>query len=336
MKSSVPGEIGDAERHAVAYGLSFVEGGNHDYGIFSYTPPANGDWFRALDFNGYDHNMTTGLGLKNYDMKRDIFNDKSDLLIYLEDAVEKITCYDLRDTLLNGYNLRCFITASGGSGKYYVVTIPVDKQSLSFRVPFLALTTNLGAGTYNVVLDIERNGTFKGFFPQGKERGKLVITSDHGITISMWPNVSFTDNGSNYAMSEYYGGVGSRILNLNNQNLLWATLNLNNGSKYTISNDNVFVQFRWPGTNRQYYAYVPLKRGVNLTNWSINAGGSSTMNYGCDRSQIPKMTNASEDVLLVTTNIVYKHTDGYYYNITDYVILRMKKDSGPDPEYVNT
>lgn len=220
-------------------------------------------------------------------MKRDIFNDKSDLLIYLEDAVEKITCYDLRDTLLNGYNLRCFITASGGSGKYYVVTIPVDKQSLSFRVPFLALTTNLGAG-------------------------------------------------SNYAMSEYYGGVGSRILNLNNQNLLWATLNLNNGSKYTISNDNVFVQFRWPGTNRQYYAYVPLKRGVNLTNWSINAGGSSTMNYGCDRSQIPKMTNASEDVLLVTTNIVYKHTDGYYYNITDYVILRMKKDSGPDPEYVTT
>jgi hypothetical protein len=136
VKSSVPGEIGDAERHAVAYGLSFVEGGNHDYGIFSYTPPANGDWFRALDFNGYDHNMTTGLGLKNYDMKRDIFNDKSDLLIYLEDAVEKITCYDLRDTLLNGYNLRCFITASGGSGKYYVVTIPVDKQSLSFRVPF--------------------------------------------------------------------------------------------------------------------------------------------------------------------------------------------------------
>lgn len=141
----------------------------------------------------------------------------------------------------------------------------------------------------------------------------------------MWPNVSFTDNGSNYAMSEYYGGVGSRILNLNNQNLLWATLNLNNGSKYAISNDNVFVQFRWPGTNRQYYAYVPLKRGVNLTNWSINAEGSSTMNYGCDRSQIPKMTNASEDVLLVTTNIVYKHTDGYYYNITDYVILRMKK-----------
>ena len=35
---------------------------------------------------------------------------------------------------------------------------------------------------------------------------------------------------------------------------------VNNGSKYTISNDNVFVQFRWPGTNRQYYAYVPLKK----------------------------------------------------------------------------
>lgn len=67
--------------------------------------------------------------------------------------------------------------------------------------------------------------------------------------------------------------------------------------------------------------------GLGLKNYN--------MNYGCDRSQIPKMTNASESVLLVTTNIVYKHTDGYYHNITNPVILRMKKDSGPTPSSVD-
>ena len=337
VRHSNLGIMTDEQFRSVSYGLSFTEGGNHDYGIFSYSAPNGGSSapYRLTDFDGYNQNAQTGLGLKNYNITRDIFNDKSNLDIYLIDDTSLITCYDLRDSLLSGYKIRLFITSKSGTGKYYQTTIPVDKQSLKFTVPYLNLTTSLGAGDYSLVLDIEKNGTYKGFFPSGMERGSLKITSNTGITISMWPNVSFTDNGSNYAMSLYYGGSGTRILNLNNQNLLWNTLNISNGSSYTISNDNVFVQFRWPGTNKEYYSYVPLKRGVNLANWSINAGGSSTMNYGCDRSQIPKMTNASESVLLVTTNIVYKHTDGYYHNITNPVILRMKKDSGPTPSSVD-
>lgn len=87
VRHSNLGIMTDEQFRSVSYGLSFTEGGNHDYGIFSYSAPNGGSSapYRLTDFDGYNQNAQTGLGLKNYNITRDIFNDKSNLDIYLID-----------------------------------------------------------------------------------------------------------------------------------------------------------------------------------------------------------------------------------------------------------
>lgn len=332
-------ELTDNEYKSVSFGLTYEVGGANDYGVWSYLPPRGEEEpYRSTDFNGYSHYMETGLCLKNKPsvISKDLFNDKTDLVLLLEDNPNMITCYDFKDTLLKNWNIRLFITSSDGSGKYFVIDIPVDKQSLKFTVPFINLTTNLGGGIYSWILYIasKSGGTFQGFFPQKYYRGTLKLTSNTGISVTNILSSYIIDNGVRYHLSDYYAGSGSRILDLTNQDFRFDVLNMDNKSSYVIGSNNMFFQFRWPGSNKQYYVYAPVLISIYFRDWTLKAGISMTDTYGTDSIRIAKMTNTIDEVQYVTFNIVYKHIDGYYHNVTDYMTIRMKKRTGPEPDYI--
>lgn len=331
--SKVVGLTEDDYKNA-AYGLKYTP--STDYGIFTYDSILSSTTFpkRLGDFRNYNHNQTTGLCLKNYNLTVNIFNTISSLTIYLEDDTNKITCFDLKDTILQGYNLRCVLTSKTGNGRYYVTTIPINNKSLSFSVPYIALTTDLGSGEYSIVLSMEKNGLFYGFFPRGYERGSLSIVSNHGITAEKWGTefCLVIDSSTENKMQDYQTGRGSKIYNLNNQNFLLTSFPISNRSTYTIGNNNIFMQFTWIEGSKRYITYVPLKKDNLLTNWTLAPSNGDNGIFGCDTSQIPKLTNASESQRNVDVNIVYKHSNGYYYNVTDYVSLRLKKDNGASPD----
>lgn len=336
-------EITDSQRHSVSFGLSASFTYN-DPPVWTYLPPRPGtDWCRLTDFVGYNHSSECGLALKNYNYTKDLFNDKTALTVALQDSTSLITAYDLRDTILNGMKLRLLMTNHEGSGQAYSAEISINKQSLTFTIPYDQLLLR-GAGTYNLaVYGVTSSNETRRVFPASYERGLLTMTNDTGIMISKWSDGSITfeikdENGSYYLWSEYQVGHGDNVLNLTGMNLDINTLSPENDGKTTINNTNMFFQFEWDVPTGRAIKRVPMVDLTNLDNggsWTVGPGSGSAGRYGCLDNAMPKLTTESQVNRYTTLCIAYKHTDGIFYSVTPKVTMRIKRDNGTDPDFIN-
>lgn len=332
VRVNTPSEITDSQRHSVSFGLQRTPNGS-SY-TWSYLPPRPGtDWCRLTDFNGYDHNSACGLSFKTYNFTKDLFGDKTALTVALQDSTSLITAYDLRDTIFKGMTIGLLMTNREGSGQAYATNINIDRQSLVFTIPYDQLLLR-GAGTYNLTVSL---------FPPEYQRATLTMTNDTGIMISKWSDGSITfeikdENGSYYLWSEYQVGHGDNVLNLTGMNLDIDTLSPENDGKTTINNTNMFFQFEWDVPTGRAIKRVPMVDLTNLDNggsWTVGPGSGSAGRYGCLDNAMPKLTTESQVNRYTTLCIAYKHTDGIFYSVTPKVTMRIKRDNGTDPDFIN-
>lgn len=338
------GEITDSQRHSVSFGLSATFSPTQDP-VWTYLSPRPGtDWCRLTDFNGYNHASECGLSWKNYNYAKDLFNDKTALTVALQDSTSLITAYDLRDTIFNGMRLRLLMTNHEGSGQAYAADINIDRQSLTFTIPYNQLLLR-GAGEYNLsVYGLTSGNEIRRIFPPVYERGLLTVTNNTGINVEAWKDGAITfriyDEDSNfYLWSEYQVGHGDNVLNLTNQLMfIIEALSVESNGSLTVGWTNMFIQFEWDVSTGRAIKRTPL---LNLNNlgesgeWVVGPGHSLGASYGCLRANFPKLTNSGQANQYTTLCITYKHTDGNYYTVTPKIDLRIKCDSGTDPDFIN-
>lgn len=336
IRVNQPGEITDAQKHSASFGLSATFSASAN-AVWNYLPPRPGtDWCRLTDFVGYDHGSACGLAFKAGSYTKDLFNDKTSLVVALQDNANLITAYDLRDTVFAGMRFRLHMTFYEGAGQAYDAYSNIDKQSITFTIPYDQLLMR-GAGEYNLTLYgvTSGNETRRIFLPEN-ETIKLYMTNDTGLSIPYWDSTQFLDeDGNYYLIGEYEAGHGDNTLNITDSNLSFRQIIINNNNGRNISNSNIYVQFEWDVSNGTSIKRVPL---VDLDNtggsWDTR-GSISIQNAGCYNSQLPQLTTSAQVNQYTRVSIVYKHTDNNYYGISKKKVLRIKRDNGTAPDFTN-
>ena len=340
MRVDTPAEITEAQKHSAAFGLSASFTYNEP-AVWTYLPPRPGtDWFRLTDFNEYDHVSECGLSLKNYNYVKDLFNDKTALSVAIQDSTDLITPYDLRDTIFSNMKLRLLMTNREGSGQAYSSVISIDKQSLTFTIPYDQLLLR-GAGTYNLaVYGVTSSNEIRRVFPASYERGLLTMTNDTGITIYNWKdNMPTTrvkhDDGSLSYLYEYTIGQYNNTLYLTDKNFIFSNITFDsNLNDFDLSSNSIYLVFEWGTADGVAVTRVPMMLNGYQT-WLISHGEGSIDNLGCGNVSMPKLTTPEEPNKYTNIFMAYKHTDGEYYSITPKITVRIKRDNGTEPDFIN-
>ena len=340
IRVNTPAEITEAQKHSAAFGLSASFTFNEP-AVWTYLPPRPGtDWCRLTDFNEYDHASACGLSLKNYNYAKDLFNDKTALSVAIQDSTDLITPYDLRDTLFSNMKLRLLMTNREGSGQAYSSDISIDKQSLTFTIPYDQLLLR-GAGTYNLaVYGVTSSNETRRVFPASYERGLLTMTNDTGITIYNWKdNMPTTrvkhDDGSLSYLYEYTIGQYNNTLDLTDKNFIFSNITFDsNLNDFDLSSNSIYLVFEWGTADGVAVTRVRMMLNGYQT-WLLSHGGGSIDNLGCGNVSMPKLTTPEEPNKYTNIFMAYKHTDGEYYSITPKITVRIKRDNGTEPDFIN-
>ena len=340
MRVDTPMEITDVQKHAAAFGLNAVFSSSQNP-VWKYLPPRVGnDWSRLTDFVGYNHSSECGLALKNYNYTKDLFNDKTALTVALQDSTSLITAYDLRDTIFNGIRLRLIMTNREGSGQAYSAEISINKQSLTFTIPYDQLLLR-GAGTYNLSLyGISASQQLLRIFPTEYERGLLTMTNDTGISVYNWKdNMPTTqvkhDDGSVSYLYEYTIGQYNNTLDLTDKHFIFSNITFDsNLNDFTLSNASIYMVFEWSEQGGRAIKRVPMMLNGYQT-WHNDHGNFSINNLGCGDVSMPLLTTPEGPNRYTTIFMAYKHTDGEYYSITPKITVRIKRDNGTEPDFIN-
>lgn len=340
MRVDTPVEITEVQKHAAAYGLNAVFS-NSQNPVWEYLPPrAGNDWSRLTDFVGYDHRSTCGLAFKSYEYTKNLFVDKTGLQVELEDSADLITAYDLRDTLFSGMSLRLLMSNREGSGQSYAANSAIDRQSIVFTIPYDQLLLR-GAGSYNLSLyGVSASQELLRIFPTEYERGLLTLTNDTGISVYNWKdNMPTTqvkhDDGSVSYLYEYTIGQYNNTLDLTDKHFIFSNITFDsNLNDFTLSNASIYMVFEWDEPEGRAVKRVPMMLNGYQT-WYNDHDGFSIDNLGCGDVSMPLLTTPEEPNRYTTIFMAYKHTDGEYYSITPKITIRIKRDNGTEPDFIN-
>ena len=340
IRVNTPAEITEAQKHSAAFGLSASFTFNEP-AVWTYLPPRPGtDWCRLTDFNEYDHASACGLSLKNYNYAKDLFNDKTALSVAIQDSTDLITPYDLRDTLFSNMKLRLLMTNREGSGQAYSSDISIDKQSLTFTIPYDQLLLR-GAGTYNLaVYGVTSSNETRRVFPSEYERGLLTLTNDTGISVYNWKGNRPTtqiklDDGTFPYLYEYIVGEYNNTLDLTDKNFIFSNITFDsNLNDFDLSSNSIYLVFEWGTADGVAVTRVRMMLNGYQT-WLLSHGGGSIDNLGCGNVSMPKLTTPEEPNKYTNIFMAYKHTDGEYYSITPKITVRIKRDNGTEPDFIN-
>lgn len=315
-------DLTQEDRIKNSFGLSFelVDG----FYKWVYTLPTGGESspYRLGDFRGYQKDQISGMALKSKTFSKDIFKDKTPLIINVEDDINKITPYDMKDTVLKDKQLMLMVISKTSPSNTSKI-IDINKRELSFQLTHDDLT-QLGSGVFSLDMQGYKNGVTSNICPNELGRGELTITANTGIKCVTFPDqvsVKTEASGQSIPISEYYAPQGSKILNLDYKNLYFVNMGLVSSDGIIMSQNNIFVDFWWDEKN----AKVRLYEGENIGNWS---GVNSDPELTCRNEDMPAFTTDIQPSAYVDIKLVYLHTDGRYYDITPSVKIRIKRDYG--------
>ena len=329
--SSKVSELTDEDRKAAAYGLYFDP--NSSVRIeWKYKRPTGGSssWFRALDFNGYDHYMKSGLQFTSENYSKDIVKSSSGLEVALYTDPEMITVKDFSETLLKGCKIRIKLIPYDGQSTYDYETEyeDINASELKWVIPRSALIgLNVGRSTVNAEITRPDGSRFPNILV--KDNTFITITAETGVSVTDWGysmNVG-TSTQNMHPASDYQPGVSKYILDVSNgENIYFSFGGLKNNSGQTITSANVFVQMSYidaDGNNVQ--KRINLYKGSSLDTFSIPTGSTGADYFGLRHENLPSLPNGTAVMYSVQVNMTFDGINGTY-SITDTVRMITKNN----------
>lgn len=331
---NTPQDITEEQLKAAAYGLQWYQSGDSLTYSIKYNPPKLGEnWFRINDFIGYNHNAVSGLGWKVSSVTKDLINNYSDLTLAVENDPNKITIYDLKDTMFSGCRLKLKCLSRAGTSLYEYTEVKDIAPNMSFTIPISAIKA-LGIGEFSAVLSI---------LPTGYSEGIKVLTNDLCI-VNVTAETGLTANGWGYnttkmktatqdwqAARQYHTGVITDYLRLSNSDLQIDGVTVVNKSGKTFTQEDLKICTQWTDSNgkvRQYYSYI---YNGNSSSWSVSNNSATSFVYKIPNSQLPKYTDTTTGYIHVKMFLVFRvNIGGVYSNIriSDVLDLNIARNNG--------
>lgn len=334
VKYATLAELTAAQLKSVAYGMTYTIDTAWNV-IWAYEPPTGGDSapFRALDFNGYNHNAVTGMAFEQGSYSYDLIRGSSDgINVGLHTDPSLITVLDFVDTLFKDCKIRLQATSYGNTVEYTYQS-PLETITENSTLHWNLSTTvlqNFNVGTVSLVTVIV-NPEGRQFMPLVKNQVLLSISANTGVTLPNWGyNMKIGTTVDDATNAYYYQmGGGTKVMDLSNgKNFFLLFYNIINNSGQTIGYDSVFIHFSWKDDNNQeHQERASLRMGTNLTTWSLSSGGTLNYQFGCKSAEIPVISSdgAERNVRIVPQVKLTQNGVPRYYNIASPLQLRMKK-----------
>lgn len=322
-------DLTDADRKAAAYGLYFDPSVSSGKINWVYKPPTGGNnsIYRINDFEGYDHNMKSGLQFTSDNYSKDIVKSASGVEVALYTDPNMITLKDFADTLLSGCKVRINVEPYDGQTTYSYQTTyeDISASTLKWTIPREALVKlNVGRSTVNAQI-VKSNGVVLN--PLIKENTFLTVTADTGVNVTNWSysmNVG-TQIGSMHPASDYQPGVSKYTLDASNgKNIYFSLGAIQNNSGKTISSADVFVQMSYRDANGvDVQKRINLYKGSSLGTWSIVNGSVGADYFGIRHENLPSLPNGTAVMYAIQVNITFDGINGTY-TITDTIRMVTK------------
>lgn len=329
-----PKDITEEQLKAAAYGLQWYQSGDSLTFSIRYLPPISGvNWQRITDFIGYNHTITSGLGWKVTAITKDLISNYSDLTLYVENDSNKITVYDLKDTMFRGCKLQMNCMSRSGTSIYTYTENKDITQNMTFTIPISAIKA-FGVGEFSAVLRILPSGYTTGIKVLTYDLCIVNVTAETGLTVNGWGYNTVllkTNTQSWQAARQYHTGVITDYLKLSDSNLLIDGVTVYNNSGKTFTQEDLKLCTQWvdaDGKNRQYYSYIYME---NSNSWSVANGSATSFVYKIDNTQLPKYTDTTTGYIHVKMFLVFRvNIGGVYSNvrISDVLDLNIARNNG--------
>lgn len=329
-----PKDITEEQLKAAAYGLQWYQSGDSLTYSIRYLPPVSGvNWQRITDFIGYNHTITSGLGWKVTAITKDLISNYSDLTLYVENDSNKITVYDLKDTMFRGCKLQMNCMSRSGTSIYTYTENKDITQNMTFTIPISAIKA-FGVGEFSAVLRILPSGYTTGIKVLTYDLCIVNVTAETGLTVNGWGYNTArlkTNTQSWQAARQYHTGVITDYLKLSDSNLLIDGVTVYNNSGKTFTQEDLKLCTQWvdaDGKNRQYYSYIYME---NSNSWSVANGSATSFVYKIDNTQLPKYTDTTTGYIHVKMFLVFRvNIGGVYSNvrISDVLDLNIARNNG--------
>lgn len=329
-----PQEITGEQLKAAAYGLQWYQSGDSLTYSIKYNPPKLGEnWSRLTDFIGYNHNAVSGLGWKVSSVTKDLINNYSDLTLAVENDPNKITIYDLKDTMFSGCRLKLKCLSRAGTSLYEYTEVKDIAPNMSFTIPISAIKA-LGIGEFSAVLSILPTGYSEGIKVLTNDLCIVNVTAETGLTVNGWgynTTKMKTATQNWQAARQYHTGVITDYLRLSNSDLQIDGVTVVNKSGKTFTQEDLKICTQWTDSNRkvrQYYSYI---YNGNSSSWSVSNNSATSFVYKIPNSQLPKYTDTTTGYIHVKMFLVFRvNIGGVYSNIriSDVLDLNIARNNG--------
>lgn len=329
-----PKEITEEQLKAVAYGLQWYQSGDSLTYSIRYLPPVSGvNWQRLTDFIGYNHTVTSGLGWKVTAVTKDLISNYSDLTLYVENDSNKITVYDLKDTMFKGCKLQLNCLSRSGTSIYTYTESKDITSNMSFTIPISAIKA-LGVGEFSAVLRIQPSGYPTGIRVLTHDICIVNVTAETGLTTNGWNynnTLLKTNTQSWQAARQYHTGVITDYLRLSDSNLLIDGVTVYNNSGKTFTQEDLKLCSQWTNSSgqvRQYYSYIYME---NSMSWSVVNGSATSFIFRIDNTQLPKYSDTTTGYVHVKMFLVFRANIGGVYSnvrVSDVLDLNIARNNG--------
>lgn len=329
-----PQDITEQQLKAAAYGLEWYQSGDSLTYSIRYVPPVIGkNWMRITDFIGYNHTITSGLGWKVTAITKDLISDYSDLTLLVENDSDKITVYDLKDTMFNGCKLQMNCISRAGTSLYTYSEVKDIAQTMSFTIP-ISSVKRFGIGEFSAVLRILPSGYTTGIRVLTYDLCIVNVTAETGLTVNGWGYNTAklqTNTQTWQAARQYHTGVITDYLRLSDSSLLIDGITVVNNSGKTFTQEDLKICTQWTNSDgqvRRYYSYI---YDGNATFWSVEDGSATSFVYKIDNTQLPKYTDTTTGYIHVKMFLVFRvNIGGVYSNvrISDVLDLNIARNNG--------
>lgn len=331
---NTPQDITEQQLKAVAYGLQWYQSGDSLTYSIRYLPPVGGvDFQRITDFIGYNHTITSGLGWKVTAITKDLISNYSDLTLLVENDSNKITVYDLKDTMFKNCKLQMNCMSRSGTSLYTYSEVKDIAQTMSFTIP-ISSVKRFGIGEFSAVLRILPSGYTTGIRVLTYDLCIVNVTAETGLTVNGWGYNTAklqTNTQTWQAARQYHTGVTTDYLRLSDSSLLIDGITVVNNSGKTFTQEDLKICTQWTNSDgqvRQYYSYI---YDGNATSWSVEDGSATSFVYKIDNTQLPKYTDTTTGYIHVKMFLVFRvNIGGVYSNvrISDVLDLNIARNNG--------
>lgn len=329
-----PQDITEQQLKASAYGLEWYQSGDSLTYSIRYLPPVGGvDFQRITDFIGYNHTIISGLGWKVTAITKDLISNYSDLTLLVENDSNKITIYDLKDTMFKDCKLQMNCMSRAGTSLYTYSEVKDIAQTMSFTIP-ISSVKRFGIGEFSAVLRILPSGYTTGIRVLTYDLCIVNVTAETGLTVNGWGYNTAklqTNTQTWQAARQYHTGVTTDYLRLSDSSLLIDGITVVNNSGKTFTQEDLKICTQWTNSDgqvRQYYSYI---YDGNATSWSVEDGSATSFVYKIDNTQLPKYTDTTTGYIHVKMFLVFRvNIGGVYSNvrISDVLDLNIARNNG--------